>query len=200
MPRYFAFLRAINVGGHTVKMDQLKRTFEELGYSEVSTFIASGNVVFQTEIADAAAIEAQIEDHLRQRLGYTVATFLRTSEELARIATLDPFELSPAGERETLYVGFLATTPAAAARDRLLALGSDDDRLHVDGREIYWLRRGSFMDSPLGGGAFEKALGNMPTTVRNVSTVRRLAAKYPARARPHGAAGAESNDPGAALR
>lgn len=178
MPLYFAFLRAINVGGHTVTMDRLKGIFQALGFSDVSTFIASGNVVFQTDGTDASVLERRIEGHLRETLGYTVATFLRTTDELARVATLEPFERSATGERETLYIGFLAAPPEAAARDRLLALNSDDDLLHVDGREIYWLRRGSFMDSPLGGAAFEKALGKQATTLRNVSTVRRLAAKY----------------------
>jgi uncharacterized protein (DUF1697 family) len=46
MPKYVAFLRAINVGGHTVKMDHLRRLFEALGFTNVETFIASSDVVF----------------------------------------------------------------------------------------------------------------------------------------------------------
>lgn len=58
MQRYIAFLRAINVGGHTVKMDRLREIFEALGFSNVETFIASGNVVFETTARDPAALEA----------------------------------------------------------------------------------------------------------------------------------------------
>ena len=59
MPRYIAFLRAINVGGHTVKMDRLREIFESLGFANVETFIASGNVVFETTAGDTAALETQ---------------------------------------------------------------------------------------------------------------------------------------------
>jgi len=48
MPRYVALLRGINLGGHTVKMDRLKKLFEELGLKNVETFIASGNVIFES--------------------------------------------------------------------------------------------------------------------------------------------------------
>ena len=81
MPRYIAFLRAINVGGHTVKMDRLRQIFDSLGFSNVETFLASGNVVFETTAQDTAALETRITAGLRAALGYEVATFLRTPAE-----------------------------------------------------------------------------------------------------------------------
>src|SRR5918994_5060517 len=90
--RCIAFLRGINVGGHQVKMDAVRRTFEALDLDNVATFIASGNVIFETgdpggDPADTevAALTARIESHLRAALGYEVPTFLRTDSELARI-------------------------------------------------------------------------------------------------------------------
>ncbi len=74
MERYVAFLRAINVGGHTVKMDYLRQVFESFGLSGVETFIASGNVVFEAPTADARALDEQIGQGLREALGYDVAT------------------------------------------------------------------------------------------------------------------------------
>ena len=74
MPKYFAFLRAINVGGHTVKMDYLRALFEALGFANVETFIASGNVIFETKSKDTNALQREIEKHLHQALGYEVAT------------------------------------------------------------------------------------------------------------------------------
>src|SRR5512137_351092 len=94
MPKYIAFLRAINVGGHTVKMDVLRQLFEALDFSNVETFIASGNVVFETRAASTRTLEKKIEQQLRAALGYEVATFLRTDVELAAIARYQPF--SPA--------------------------------------------------------------------------------------------------------
>lgn len=176
MARYIAFLRGINVGGHKVKMDELRRLFESLDLDEVATFIASGNVVFESDDG-AKGLEARIEEHLSEALGYDVPTFLRTDAEVARIAEHEPFpDLEDGG---TSYVAFLGRRPPAAARRAVAALSNDIDRLAVQNREIYWHIRGGLMDSTLGTAGLEKALGSVPTTLRNVNTVRRLAAKYP---------------------
>ena len=88
--RSIAFLRAINVGGHTVKMDRLRTLFEELAYTNVATYIASGNAIFETPRTSIQALEAQIEQHLQQALGYEVITFVRAAPELAAIASYTP--------------------------------------------------------------------------------------------------------------
>ena len=91
MIRYIALLRAINVGGHKVKMDRLRKLFESLGLSNVETFIASGNVIFDSPAEDARTLEKQIEDYLRKSLGFEVATFVRSVSELEAIAGYRPF-------------------------------------------------------------------------------------------------------------
>src|SRR5262249_4837424 len=90
-PRLIAFLRAINVGGNTVKMEQLRSLFEALGLSNVETFIASGNVIFEAPTTNPRSLERQIERHLQQSLGYEVATFIRSATELEAIAQYKPF-------------------------------------------------------------------------------------------------------------
>ena len=91
MSRFIAFLRAINAGrGRTVKMDTLRRLFETLGVSRVTTFIGSGNVVFETTAKNAKTLERKIEKRLREALGYEVTTFIRTDAELAKIANYKP--------------------------------------------------------------------------------------------------------------
>src|SRR5438093_13743288 len=107
MPPYVAFLRGINVGGHTVKMDDLRRHFEAMGVANVSTFIASGNVLFESPEADAAALERRIEATLHAALGYESATFLRTDAELAAVAAQDPFPDVELEGREKVYVVFM---------------------------------------------------------------------------------------------
>lgn len=170
--RYIAFLRAINVGGHVVKMDRLRSLFEALKLKNVETFIASGNVIFDTTSSDEAALTARIERHLEKALGYSVATFLRTPRELDRVREYEPFAREEL-ERHTLYVGFLQSRPSRGAQQKLDALRTTTDDLHVAGREIYWLLRTRFSESKLTGASLEKALG-MPTTLRNINTVRRL--------------------------
>src|SRR5512142_743545 len=92
MPKYVAFLRAINLGGHTVKMDHLRGLFEEMDFTHVETFIASGNVIFEAASADPRDLELKIEESLLSNLGYDVATYIRTPEELAEIIQYEPFQ------------------------------------------------------------------------------------------------------------
>jgi uncharacterized protein (DUF1697 family) len=179
MTRYIAFLRAVNVGGHIVKMDHLRGLFVALGASNVETFIASGNVIFESAEKDAQALEKKIEGHLRKALGYEVATFLRSVPELAAVARYEPF---PAAELEMegnmLYVGFLPAPPDGKARQGLLALRTEIDEFHVHEREVYWLCRKKLSESKVTGAMLEKRAG-MPATLRNSTTVRKIAAKYP---------------------
>src|SRR5690348_3357996 len=116
MNRYIAFLRAINVGGHTVKMDALRAHIQALGLQNVETFIASGNVIFESPEQDAQALEKRIEAHLKQALGYEVATFLRTPAELAAVAAYLPFaKRELALESNSLYVAFTYAAPGEEA-------------------------------------------------------------------------------------
>jgi uncharacterized protein (DUF1697 family) len=177
MPRFVAFLRAINVGGHnTVTMAALKGHFEALGCAGVETVVASGNVVFDVSSKSPAALEKKIAGHLEARLGYAVATFLRTPSELADAVAHAPFprpEVDAPGH--ALYIGFLGAAPDAGAGKRVLALATPLDAFRVRGRELYWLCRSR--DSKVSGKALERALGQ-PVTLRNATTVRKIAAKY----------------------
>jgi len=173
-------MRALNVGGHTVKMDHLRSLFEALGFTGVESFIASGNVIFDSPSSDTAGMERRIEAHLRQALGYEVATFLRTPAEVAAAAARTPFPAAdPVPEGHTLSVVFLKTELDAEAQQRTAELGTDVDDLKVEGRELYWWCRTRFNETKITPKRLEKALG-MPGTARNVTTVRKLAAKYPA--------------------
>ena len=84
MSKYFAFLRAINVGGHTIKMEALRNLFEECGFTRVETFIASGNVIFETDSHNSEELTKIIEAHLLSELGFGVAVFLRTPRRVNR--------------------------------------------------------------------------------------------------------------------
>ena len=179
MQRSIALLRAINVGGHTVKMDQLRSLFAALGYANVTTYIASGNVIFETPPTGTEALEAQIERHLRDALGYEVITFIRTVEELATIADYAPFPPSDQAVHG-LYVSFLKAPLSDAVQQKLLALGSATDEFHVHGREFYWLCRIRLSDSPLFTGTLLAKTVGVPSTMRNITTVKKLAAKYAA--------------------
>lgn len=175
--RYVALLRAINVGGHTVKMDQLKAIFAEMGFTDVETVIASGNVIFSTRAGKPEALEAKIESALARALGYDVTTFLRQRDALQSVVAFDPFPLmAPAEDDHVLSVAFLKEAPAPEAERTLLALRNDVDDFVIRGREVYWLRRTRRLESQVAGPRFERAL-RLAATARNITTVRKLALK-----------------------
>jgi uncharacterized protein (DUF1697 family) len=178
MSKYVAFLRAVNVGGHIVKMDHLRQLFQSLGFSNVETFIASGNVIFDSASKNAKALEMKIEVLLRETFGYQVATFIRSTSELANIVEYQPFhdsELNADGN--ALYIAFTKDEPSIEYKRKLLTFRSEVDDFQVYGREVYWLSRTKISESKFSGAQLERTLG-MPATLRNANTVKRLAAKY----------------------
>jgi uncharacterized protein (DUF1697 family) len=177
MPRLVAFLRAINVGGHTVTMEELRRHFEAIGLKDVETFIASGNVIFASTAKDLPALQRKIERHLAASLGYEVKVFIRTEAEVAAIAQYKPFKESQLRTAQALNVAFLAEPLAAGAIESLMALRTDVDDFHVNGREVYWLCKKKQSDSKFSNLRFEKAL-QIRATFRGVNTVTKLAGKY----------------------
>lgn len=177
MPRYFAFLRAINVGGHTVKMEALRQHFESLGFTGVETFIASGNVIFETAARNPPALEKKIAAGLHKALGYEVATFIRTEAELARLAAHQPFRPAALDTAVALNIAFLTQPPDASATRRLMTLRTEIDDLALHGREVYWLCRKKQSESTFSNVVLEKALGQA-ATLRGINTVNKLAAKY----------------------
>jgi uncharacterized protein (DUF1697 family) len=177
MPRFIAFLRAINVGGHTVKMDHLRQLFETFGFAHVETFIASGNVIFEAPSKNAKALERQIAAGLRAALGYEVATFLRTEAELAAIASYTPFPPAALKTAQALNIAFLADAPDAQAQRKLMTLRTDIDAFRVHEREVYWLCRKKQSESTFSNAALEKALGQA-STLRGANTLQKMAAKY----------------------
>jgi uncharacterized protein (DUF1697 family) len=174
-----AFLRGINVGGHRVKMAELRALFERAGFEDVSTFIASGNVIFDGGAGPSDAQERAIERLLGEALGYEVATFVRDLSELPLVASVPPFrpeELADPGW--TLHVMFLRAAASDEERETLAALESERDEFRFEGREAYWLTRGRMSESPLFSGRLAKATAGIPHTMRSIKSLRKLLATF----------------------
>lgn len=178
MPRYVAFLRAVNAGGpRTIKMEVLRQIFEGFGFSAVSTFIASGNVIFETLARNPAALERRIEAGLIETLGYEATPFIRTGPQVVHIAALRAFPKNHVGRTDELAVILLTAPLNANVKRSLEALPPKSEEFRVNGREIYWLRhRGP------GGEAYSTVLidniFDQPFTIRSVRTVQKIAEKY----------------------
>jgi uncharacterized protein (DUF1697 family) len=143
----------------------------------VETFIASGNVIFESA-ENARELEGRIEERLLAVLGYEVATFLRTPEEVASAAACTPWSREEMESAGALVIGFLKEPLPTPARARLAELETETDRLETRGREIYWRCATRQSDSKLSGAALERALG-VSTTLRGRRTLERLSAKHP---------------------
>jgi uncharacterized protein (DUF1697 family) len=176
--RYVAFLRAINVGGHTVTMARLKEIFEAMGFTDVQTFIASGNVIFTTRVKDAAALKKKIESQLEKALGYEVIAFLRSDVELAALAAYKPFSAAKLKASKVLLVGFMDAPFSGDTAKAWNALKTDHDDFHAFGREAFWLCKEGQSQSKYFNVNLEKLL-KIRFTFRNMNTVAKLAAKYP---------------------
>lgn len=178
MDRYAAFLRGMNIGGRRIKNEELRAAVERLGFEGVATFRASGNVVFESDGGGAPAeISSRLEDGLGEALGYEVPVFLRTEAELLAIAGCEPFDPEQvAGSAGKLQVALLVAKPTAAARKEVLALATEEDRLAIRGRELYWLPNGGMSESELDLNAIGAALGL--TTMRTKGTIDQIAAKH----------------------
>lgn len=179
MPKYVAFLRAINVGGHVVKMDRLVEVFESLGYADVSTYIASGNVLFEARPRNAAALESAIEGALERALGYEVTTFVRTRAEVAAIAAHNAFPRAAIERAAAFNVAMLKQPLDAAGVAAVARLRTDIDDFHLNGAELYWLCARRQMESKFSNALFERTV-RARATFRGLRTMTALAAKHPA--------------------
>jgi uncharacterized protein (DUF1697 family) len=167
----------MNVGGHRLSNAELAGHFAEMGLGEVSTFRASGNVVFESAAKDTAELALGIEEGLGRALGYAVPVFLRAAGEIRRMAAHAPFDAGEvAAAAGKLQVGLLSAPPAAGLRESVLASAGEHERVALGETELYWLPSGGFLDSDLDLKALERMLGAM--TWRTKGTVELIARKY----------------------
>ena len=158
-------------------MSQLKAPFEELGFGEVETFIASGNVLFTSRQAEVGLLESRIARQLETSLGYSVDTFVRTAQEVVAIGKAKVFP----EEREagiTIHVGFMHEPLAPAVARKLAAIRTPEDELRVRGREYYWLCRVRTSESKIWTLPEIKALRLPTSSMRNMTSIRKLIAKH----------------------
>ncbi len=170
------FLRAVNLGGRRVPMTRLVAVCEGLGYADVWTYVNSGNVVFDTTGA-RASVEAVMQKALEDEFGFECTTFVRTAKQLRNVLDARPFTLAAS---DTHFVTFLKKAPSTGDAKRLEGLSNDFDTLVVHGAEVHWRMRGRSTDSHLGKRDWEKVLGTVSSTSRNVTMLTKLMAKLDA--------------------
>jgi uncharacterized protein (DUF1697 family) len=181
MQTYFAFLRAINVGGHSViKMDALKKMFESAGMKKVKTYIQSGNVIFESAEKNEGTLRKKIEKHLAKSLGYEVVVLLRSFSDLENVAAINPFEKIfselKTGKEAMIYVAFFNETPDKTQANMLKGLSTKTEIYQLKGRELFCLcYRDAKGSTQFSNNFIEKKLGVKATT-RNMNTINKMIA------------------------
>lgn len=175
MPIYVSMLRAINIGPHKrIKMDQLRKSLEALGFDQVRTYIQSGNVVFKTGKTSSAALTKQIEAKILEDFGFAVSVVTRTADEMCKTFASNPFLEGSAIDTQKLHVMFLSAAPTPAALKGLKAVTVAPDQCRCSSERIYFYLPNGVSKSVLWNSPVDRILG-VVTTTRNWKTVTQLA-------------------------
>ena len=176
MMRYVALLRGINVNGITVAMNDLVETFQGLGYTDVKTVVASGNVVFSVDDAAPAspdAIKTRIEAALSERFGYEAWIVLIDEAELAREVRSYPFDAEREGWHAYVMFGSDPSHLAELA-GHARELDPADERIELGHGVLYWeVRRAVGIKSALSKKS-AKVKYRATTTTRNLNTLQKI--------------------------
>jgi uncharacterized protein (DUF1697 family) len=175
MTRHVAFVRAINVGGHAVvRMKDLQEMFASAGCSDVRTYIASGNIVFDAPAGSVAATIRKVGASLRKALGHEPEIVVRTAREIEAIVKAVPFKNVADEPDIKLYVAFLARAPKARPKWPLVSAADGVEAIQAGGRDVFILRRR--MKNGLFGipNSFPEATLGVPATIRNWATVTKV--------------------------
>ncbi len=171
---YVAMLRGINVGGQKiVKMENLRSSFEALGFRGVRTYVQSGNVIFETAKASPNHLAKSIEGKILSDFRFSVPLVLRTSDEMKKIVNDNPFLKERGIDHSKLHITFLSELPAEAALGKLDGLNTDLEQFRIKGREVYLYCPNGYGRTRLSNATFEKLLSVRATT-RNWKTVTTL--------------------------
>lgn len=174
MPTYISLIRGINVGGHKkLKMDELRKAVEAVGFEQVRTYVQSGNLVFRGAKLPTAAISKKIEAVILKKFGHEVSVITKTPEELEAAIEENPFLKNKAMAEERLYVTFLSGRPEPADVKKLDAVSSGDDEYRWHDDVIYFHLPNGAGNSKLATAPLEKWCAVRATT-RNWRTVNNL--------------------------
>jgi len=174
MPTYIAMLRGINVSGHKIiKMEDLRKSFETIGFRQVKTYVQSGNVIFEAGKNPAAALCDQIRKRLSSDFGFEVPVLLKTSKELERVIHDNPFLKAAAIDHSKLHVTFLSKAAPITAKKDLEKLIVNGEHFHVKGQEIYLYCPNGYGRTKISNTAIEKKL-EVEATTRSWKSVNAL--------------------------
>lgn len=175
MATYISILRGINVSGQKkVPMKELHSLYQSLGFSDVATYIQSGNVVFKTVDKNPKDLVSLIEEKINGHFGFRVPVLVRSAEEMKQVLGSNPFLAEKGIEEDKLHVTFLDELPVQANIDKLNSYDFPPDRFTLSGKEVYVYCPNGYGRTKIHNNFFENKL-KVGATTRNWKTVNTLA-------------------------
>lgn len=172
--KYIALLRGINIGrSKRIKMADLVKTLESLGFKNIKTYLQSGNVIFEYDSSNISEIEGSIERKISETFSFSVDVIIRTKDELENIVNGNPFISEPDIELDKLHVTFLSDIPDQKAVLNLDINAAENEKFEIIGREVYLYCPNGYARTKLKNDVFEKKL-NITATTRNWKTTNKL--------------------------
>jgi uncharacterized protein (DUF1697 family) len=172
MPTFLSLLRGINVSGQKqMKMQDLQTLYEELHFSNVATYIQSGNVVFENK--SATNLAQKIEQKIFERYSFSVPVIIVTEKELQRVVKNNPLLQEKNIDAEKLYVTLCAETPKNEFINKLLEQHFEPEQLVIVGKCVYLYCPNGYGRAKLNNNFLENKL-KVTTTTRNWKTMNVL--------------------------
>lgn len=174
MIKFIALLRGINVSGQKkIRMSDLKSLFEDLDFTNVQTYIQSGNVMFESKTDDIKSLEVKIANGIKQKFGFDVKVIVKTCAELKYILNNNPFLKKQKANTDWVYVTFLSEEPSSISIKNLKEVIYKPEEYFIDSKTIYVLLPNGYGRAKLNNIFFENKLKVFATT-RNWKTVNEL--------------------------
>lgn len=175
MQRYIALLRGINVGGHKkILMADLRKLIDTLGYTNIRTYIQTGNIIFDSSTKeDNSTIALNIQDAILDTFGFEVPVMVRTAEEIHAIVKQSPYATEGKSDIDSLHLTLLDAKPTDENIAQLKAIDCHPDSFEIIDKSMYLYCVQKYSDTKLGNNIIEKKL-KLRATTRNWKTTLKL--------------------------
>jgi len=174
MNTYISILRGINVSGkNLIKMTELRQLYLNLGFINIQTYIQSGNVIFQTELADIKVMESLITEGISNNFGFQVPVIVLTNDSLKSALSNNPFLSGSTKDPAFMHFTFLSDIPQKELVDKISEKDYTPDEYRFDDKTIFLYCPTGYGNTKLTNTFFEKKL-RVSATTRNLQTVTQL--------------------------
>lgn len=174
MEIYISILRGINVSGQkSIKMADLKASYEKLNFKDVDTYVQSGNVVFRAEKEKTEVFETKIADQIKSKYSFDVPVIVMTVDKLKTIIDSNPFKDDPAKDEKFLHVTFLGSVPDDYDEEAIFSKRAGQEEIVITNEAVYLYCPHGYGTSKLNNNFLENKL-KVKATTRNWNTTKAL--------------------------